>query len=290
MSIIAPERIIGGEVYERDIPGVGLLRFEQCRPGEWLTAKGEPAKKPHRCYRIGDQELDSVSSVTGTIDKPALLHWYEQQTALGMHRAMLDGEIGADTAEEDLVERLALLGLGASAARDMGADRGHAIHAVFEALARGEEIPDPADFSAVARPWLRGAARAWLLMEPDVDIVEGAVVHPELGIAGRFDLIARIDGRRTLVDWKTGKGRVYDSAHYQTRLYAMSLEHSGIEPVEDIVIVGIDDDGGAQLVHCEASEQDALDLVAVFRSRKRISAGMAAQRKAAKAALKAVAA
>jgi len=285
MSVIDPARIIGGTIYERDIPGVGLLRFEQCGPNEWLTLKGEPAKTTHRCYRIGDVELDSVSSIVGTLDKPALLRWYEEQTAIGTRRAANAGELD-DTPDEDLVERLKLLNLGASAARDQGADRGHAIHAVFEAMARGEDPPDPETFPAMARPWLRGAMNAWLRMDPEVHIVEGAVVHPSLGYAGRFDLIATINGRRTLIDYKTGKGKVYDSAHYQTRLYAMALACSGIKPVEDIAIVGIDDDGGAQLVHCEATWRDALDLVMTFRSRKRINAGMAAQRKIAKRAAK----
>lgn len=280
--IIAPERIIGGEVYEREIPGVGLLRFVQCREGEWLTNAGEPARKPYRCYSVGDQELDSVSSVVGTLDKPALLFWYEQQTAIGATRAHRSGELDG-VPEDEVADRLKILGLGASAARDMGADRGHIIHAVMETLAAGHE-PDESLVPFTALPWLLGARRAWDIMEPDVHIVEGAVVHPGLGLAGRFDLIATIDGRRTLVDWKSGRGKVFDSAHYQTRLYSMALEYSGIEPVEDIVIVGIDDDGGAQLVRCEATEQDALDLVATFRSRQRINAGMAAQRKVAKAA------
>jgi len=287
MSVISPDRIIGGTVYERETP-VGLLRFVQCAPGEWLTAKGEPAKKPHRSYSLDGTELDSVSSIVGCLDKPALLHWVEQTTAIGTAQAFRLGELD-ECPDEEIVDRLKLLQLGSSAARDMGADRGHAIHLAFEGLARGEGMPDLETFPAQAVPWLRGAARAWLRMSPVVDVIEGSVVHPEHSYAGRFDLIAKIEGRRTLVDYKTNRGRVYDSAHYQTRLYAMALEASGYEPVEDIVIVGVDDDGGVKLVHCEATEEDALSLLHVARSRKRVNAGMAAQNKAAKAALKAAA-
>lgn len=285
MSVITPDRIIGGEVYERDISGTGLLRFEQCAPGEWLTAKGAPARKPHRCYMLNGDELDSVSSITGTIDKPALLFWYEQQTAIGTRKAAEMGELDG-VPDEEIADRIKLLGLGASAARDMGADRGHAIHSAFEQLAREGTVPALADFPAVARPWVQGAARAWLLLAAEPTEIEFTVCHPTLGYAGRFDLIADCGGVRTLIDYKTGKGKVFDAAHYQTRLYAMALEHSGVEPVEEVVIVGVDDQGGARLVPCQASEKDARDLVGVFRSRKRINAAMAAHAKAVKAALK----
>ncbi len=289
-GLISPERIIGGEVYEREIPGVGLLRFEQCAPGEWLTKAGAPAKVGHRCYRIGEQVLASVSDVVGTLNKGALMDWCEKHTAIGMRQAVLTGEIDDTIPDDELAGRLALLGLGASAARDAGAYRGHLIHSVFETLAAGDEPPNPAEFPDVARPWLQGATRAWLLMAPEVEIVEGAVVNSEHGYAGRFDLIARIDGKRTLVDYKTSaRGKVFDGAHYQTKLYAMALEQSGIEPVEDVLIVGVDGEGGVQLVPCEASEDDASGLVAVYQSRKRINAAMATTRKAAKAAARAAA-
>ncbi len=127
-------------------------------------------------------------------------------------------------------------------------------------------------------------------MAPEVEIVEGAVVNSEHGYAGRFDLIAGIDGKRTLVDYKTSaRGKVYDSAHFQSRLYCMALESSGIEPVEDVLIVGVGDEGSVQLVRGEASEDDALALLHTFHARKRIDAGMSAQRKALKAAAKAAA-
>jgi hypothetical protein len=275
--------IVGGEVIEREIPDIGLLRFENCKAGEWLTKKGEPAKKGRRRYLLGGEEgveMDSVSSIVGTLDAPALLHWFEDHGARGGAKAALMGELDG-VPDEEILERVKQLGLGASAQRDEAADRGLAVHTAFERLGAGEALR-LGDHPAAWRGWMQGVARAWLALNPTVVESEQIVCHQEHGYAGRFDLVARADGL-TLLDYKSGKGKVYDKAHYQTRLYEMARVACGMEPVERIVIVGVDEQGGFQLVECEATEDDALALLRTFRSRKRINAGMAAQRKAAKA-------
>lgn len=179
--------------------------------------------------------------------------------------------------------RVKALNLGASAKRDEGADRGHAIHDAFHKLAVDGRSPNPADFPMMARPWVQGAMRAWLAMNPKLIAAEEMVCHPELMYAGRPDLIATVSGKRTLIDYKTGKGKVYDAAHYQTRLYAMALRFFDLEP-EEILIVGIDDQGSFELIRCEATEADALALLHTFKARKRINADMAVQRKVARTA------
>jgi hypothetical protein len=273
--------VIGGEIIERSIPDIGLLRFENCGPGEWLTQKGVPAKKARRRYLLDDAEFDAVSSIVGTLDKPALLHWMEDHGARGGAKAALMGELHG-VPDDEILQRVRALGLGASAQRDEAADRGVAVHLAFEKLAADEPLI-LSTYPVEWRGWMQGVARAWLSMGPKVLEAEQIVCHPELGYAGRFDVLAELDGARTLLDYKSGKGRVYDSAHYQTRLYEMARRACGMEPADRIVIVGVDDDGGFQLVDCEATEEDALALLHTFHGRKRINAGMAEQRKAKKA-------
>lgn len=271
-----------GERVVRDIPGIGVLAFENYGPGEWMTKKGEPAKKSRRRYLLSDDELDSVSSIVDTLSKPALYNWYEDHGARGAVQAERMGEL-VDVPPEEIVKRIRLLGLGASAMRDEGADRGHAIHAAFHRLAVDGKVPNPADFPGIARPWVQGAMRAWLAMAPKMIAAEEIVCHPELGYGGRPDLLATVDGKTTLIDYKTGKGRVFDQAHYQTRLYEMALRCLGVE-VERILIVGIADDGGFELIDCDITEEEARGLILVYRSRKRANSSMAAQRAAARAA------
>lgn len=283
MTIVSDPRLLpGGETIEREIEGVGTLRFENYGPGQWLTAQGDPAKNSRRRYLLDGDELDGVSSIVGALDKPALRFWIEDQATRGAVQAERLGELD-DVPEEDWAKRVKSLGLGASAKRDEGADRGTAIHAAFHTLACDGRAPDPASFSAITRPWVQGAMRAWLAMAPEPVASEEIVCNQVHLYAGRPDLLAKVDGALTLVDYKTGKGRVFDSAHYQARLYAMALASMGVE-IERIILLGIADDGGFQLVDCAASEADAEALIAVYRSRRRINADMAAQRRIAKAA------
>lgn len=271
-----------GERVERVIEGVGTVVFENYGPGEWMTQKGDPAKKPRRRYLLDEEELDSVSSIVGTMDKPALQRWIEDQATRGAVQAERLGEL-AGVPEQDWAWRVKSLGLGASAKRDEGADRGTAIHAAFHTLAVEGNAPNPADFSAIARPWVQGAMRAWLVMDPQLIASEEIVCNPTLRYGGRPDLVAMIDGKVTLIDYKTGKGKVFPEAHYQTRLYEMALAHCGIN-VEQIKLVGIGDDGAFELIDCEVSQAEAEALLMVYRSRKRVNAGMATQRQIAKAA------
>jgi len=273
---------LGGTIVTAEHPA-GSLVFEDFAAGQWLTQKGVPAKKPRRRYLLDGQEMDSVSSIVGTLDKPALIHWAEDHGARGGALAQKMGELDG-VPEDEILDRVRLLGLGASAKRDEGAERGHAIHAVGEGVARYGVLPSIDTFQPEWRAWLQGFAGAWLELGMAPREIEEMVCHKALGYAGRPDIVGDTEWGLTLADYKTGKGKVYDQAHYQTRLYDMARVASGLPPADRIVIIGLDDEGGHELVDCEASEEDALHLLWTFRSRKRINAGMAAQRKARKAA------
>lgn len=276
---------LGATIVERNLPGLGLLTFEEAEPGQWMTKAGAPAKRARRSYTLGAVELDSVSSIVGCLEKQALYGWHEDMGARGAALAATAGELDG-VPEDEIIQRVRLLGLGAEARRGDAADRGKAIHAVFERFARDGEPPNPADFPAEWRPWIRGATTAWLALGAEPLESEEIVCDADRGYAGRFDLVARVDDQRTLVDYKTGKGRVYPEAHYQTRLYADAIEASGCEPVERIIIVGVDDQGGFELVESVATREDCDALLAVARSRKRVAAAITTQRAVARKAAK----
>lgn len=263
---------LGGEIVEREIPGLGVLRFENFGPGQWRTQKGQPAKKAKRRYvlTVDDQEreLDSVSSIVNVIAKPQLLGWYEDHGARGAVEAYRMGELDGVPAE-DIIRRVRLLGLGADSAKNRAADRGLAMHTALHTLATTGEPPNLGDYPAEQRPWITGAARLWLDTNPEPLEAEVIVCNPVLGYAGRLDFICRIDGLRTLLDYKSGKGRIYSSAHWQSRAYADCLEYSGIDPVDRIWIAGVDDEGGFQIEECSKSSEDLAALVHVYRSERR---------------------
>lgn len=299
MSTVQDDIILGGapstdlptagvEEIEREHPA-GLLRFENFPAGTWRTKKGDPAKKAKRRYLIDGNEIDSVSSIVDTLSKDALVRWAEDHGMRGAVQAERMGELEGVPPEE-FIDRVHALGLGASAARDEGAARGTAIHAALHGLAVDGTAPNPADFPPEWRPWLQGAVAAWLELDL-VEIVASEVIRASIvhGYGGRPDLIGRrSSGALALIDYKSGKGKVYDQAHIQTRLYDIALREEDIA-VDEILIVGIDDRGGHELVKCEANEHAALATLALFRYRKQINAGMATQRKARRAAAKAAA-
>jgi hypothetical protein len=275
-----------GEIVEREIPGLGLLRFEDLPAGAWLTQKGEPAKKPRRRYLLNGRELDSVSSIVGTLSKEALINWAEDHGARGAVLAERAGLL-KDVPDDEIVAKVRDLDLGARAVAREAADRGKVIHTVLDRLATTGETTNPADLPAQARPWARGAAAAWVALGMTDCQTEVMVCSPGQGYAGRFDLYGRRkNGRTALVDWKTGRGKVFDSAHYQTRGYVEALPSVHLDPPDEILIVGIDDKGNAELISCEIAAEDWAALVHTFRSRKRANAGMAKQRKAARRAAK----
>jgi hypothetical protein len=259
---------LGGEVAERDIPGLGTLRFENYGVGEWRTQKGEPAKKSKRRYLLNGEELDSVSQIVSVLEKPALYRWYEDRGARGAVQAERMGEL-ADVPEEEIIQRVRLLGLGADAKKDEAADRGTAMHAALHVLATTGEPPNLGDYPVEQRPWLMGATRLWMTLDAEPIESELIVCNPVLGYAGRLDLLCLTDGLRTLVDYKSGKGRLYSQAHWQARGYADCLPHCGIEPVDRILIAGVDDEGGFQVVECSKSSEDWAALVHVYRANKR---------------------
>jgi hypothetical protein len=268
----------------RHIEGVGDLVYESHDIGEWLTAKGEPAKKARRRYLLNDKELDAVSSIVSTLDKgDGLNYWHEDHGARGGVLAERMGELDG-VPMEDIVKRIRLLKLGAEAARKESSARGIAIHEPFHHFAKTGEYPVLADYPLEWRGWIKSVARVLLKLEPEPVDAEFMVCNPALNYAGRPDLLCNVKGKRQLWDYKSSMaGIVYPQAHFQSRLYQMCFYPCKIDPVDDILIIPIAEDGEyREPVKCKAHVSDAANLVQVFWARKRINAAMAAQRKEAK--------
>jgi hypothetical protein len=269
----------------RHIEGVGDLVYESHDIGEWTTQAGEPSKRSRRRYLLDGEELDSVSSIVSTLDKgDGLNYWHEDHGARGGVLAERMGELDG-VPMEDIVKRVRLLKLGAEAARKESSARGTAIHEPFHHFALTGEYPVLADYPLEWRGWIKGVAKVLLKLEPEPVDAEFMVCNPVLEYAGRPDLICEVKGRRQLWDYKTSlNGVVYAQAHYQTIGYAECFAYCGIDPVDDILIIPIAEDGEyREPVKCAAVPEDWRHLWHLYHSRKRVNAAMAAQRKEAKA-------
>lgn len=241
----------------------------------------------HRYWIHADDERKSAVSVTSVLkvlDKPALLSWAERCGAEGAAWLAQDGELeGVPPTEAINLVRLHKLGMDAK--RDAGADRGTAIHEVLEHYAREGTTPKLAEFDPTVRGYVSGLSRFLLTAQPEPVEVELLVASVKHGYAGRLDMIARLDGRRRLVDLKTSPtARVFPEAHVQTRAYCLALPECGIEPVEDALIVAVGADATFATADCCAEDSDWLNVLACYRTMGRLKSAMVAQAKMAEAA------
>lgn len=191
---------------QRVIPGVGTLAFEE-EPHHryWLLA--EEAKRRRR--------LPSVTQI-----------------------------VNATFAKGGLVKWAAKLGPAYEQARDQAAERGKSVHRFVEYFLAHGELLETADLPEDWQPYIASAA-AFLWDFPLAPVsTELLVCHPELGYAGRLDLVAVVDGARTLLDFKTNPAaRIYREAHVQAAGYAIAAERCGDPPIERTLLVGIGPDG-----------------------------------------------
>lgn len=118
--------------------------------------------------------------------------------------------------------------------RDTSADNGTFVHDWLHAMAHGDirKLPEHNKMALActsAFQWLNG--HKWELV-----LAETPLVSPKLKLAGTPDCIGYLDGKLTIIDWKTGKNIYYD-ALIQLAFYAIMFEEEFDIKIEQIVLV-----------------------------------------------------
>ena len=99
--------------------------------------------------------------------------------------------------------------------RDKAAQRGTIVHEICEDLLNGEEIVLDAGPEIVKRIM---CLESWYYeYSPEIIAQEVMLAFPGVRFAGRFDILARIDGKNVLIDIKTGN--YYKSHDLQASMY-----------------------------------------------------------------------
>jgi hypothetical protein len=256
----------------RTLPSGHFLEFEQA-PAGWLKRDGKPRAKDWRAYYItppdgARKRLMSVSTLLDTVmPKPGLPTWAEARGIEGAREALDRGLVGLGNPSEEWINAVRANRLGADRARDDAADRGLDVHAVLERWLKTGQAPNPAEHPEAHRPYVRGLVRWILYCEPEPVQVEEIVAHPTDMYAGRGDLVAIMDGKRTRVDLKTqARGAIFAQAHLQVRLYERAEVASGGEPCDRLRVVVVDDRGGFREMECLADDELA-DAAVAFAAR-----------------------
>lgn len=237
----------------------------------------------HRYWCHKDNERTPVISVTSALkvlDKPALIGWAERMGVEGALRLERAGAL-RDISVEDALGVVRREGEGADAKRDAGADRGQAIHDVLQQYVEHGTLPTVGDFHPQVRGYVQGLCK-WLLQakpEPIMwEAVVGSVTH---GYAGRFDLLATIDGQRTLVDLKTSKG-IFTEHHLQVAAYCKALEECGVEPAMRSLVLAVSEDGEFTTAVCCAEPSHFLAVLNCHRAVSAVRASAKSMERAGK--------
>jgi hypothetical protein len=153
-----------------------------------------------------DHRLWSVTTLIGALDKPALLYWAAEQTAicavdqLATVQAMVN-----DGDRADVVKWLRDARFRRPKGERSAAELGTAVHEACEQFALTGTRPDVDDDVA---PFLN-QFDAWCdRFQPVYEAAEVTVYSPQYGYAGTCDAFLSVDGVRCIVDYKTSKKSV----------------------------------------------------------------------------------
>lgn len=193
-------------------------------------------------YELNGVEYPSVTTITGILDKPALIQW-AANCAVDYVAGNLDRLKSDNVHEGEAVLEEARK--AHRTVKDEAAGNGTMVHKAIELYINHEPYED-----LLATDEAKTAFSAFLSWEDKNHVLwektECQVFSVIHGYAGRFDAIAMVNGHRYLVDFKTSKG-IWDEMKYQLCAYMQAYNEmleEGQEPIENIAILHLDKQTG----------------------------------------------
>jgi hypothetical protein len=200
-----------------------------------------------RFYNVDGELFPSVTHILGAVNKPALIPWAAKQEREAVSEAAtaLYGELSAGgqpyPASWFAAALAAKLGTVKAHQRtlakagDIGTEAHQAIEWLLRTALGAEAGPKPV-ISAPARIAVQ-AFKAWALeVQLKPILIERIVYSKQHRYAGTLDLLARVNGVLTMIDFKTGKA-VYAEAHLQAAAYGAALLEMGYrEPAQSLIV------------------------------------------------------
>ena len=259
---------MSAEPVPSDEGAIALAAIERLRP---LIGRDQW----HR-YTLGKGKdkavLPSVTGVIGVMDKPALPGWSAriQQEADIATAWKLIQENRRDYADffffdSDFREMAGKEKEHAKALKEAG-EIGTDLHGMIEAYCRrllGETVADPVvknDRAYFAYSGFEEWAKSVDLKPVSTEAMVYSKTH---GYAGTFDLLAYVNGKLTIIDWKTGRA-IYQEHRLQSVAYRMALaEMSGVMTEGLLVLLPKSGDQG---IEAHQVMDDVTEAFNVFKS------------------------
>ena len=267
---------------------------------------------PKRLYRIFSdpetvksavdmwQEVPSASTVLEVLEKGGLSWWGMKVGVQGVATLLQKCNSPEATdrllsllhtdAVDQVVEDLKGQKLTVNHVKGQAADRGTNVHTALELYAESGVFPDPELYPENEAGYVRGLVAFLKDTKPEVEHSE-LMVASTVGYAGRFDLVARLQGgqyvskcypkrssivdvlepgQRFLLDLKTSKS-VYPSYHLQLAGYEGAMEECGYGTVDQTAVVRVTADGKYELVPGRSTPDQFASVLDVYHIVKGLS-------------------
>ncbi|HEX7022619.1 MAG TPA: hypothetical protein VF171_07165 [Trueperaceae bacterium] len=179
-----------------------------------------PKSRAHTRYRLADgTQVPGVTTIVGQLDKPALVKWANQ---------------------------LGLQGIDATRYRDAAADVGTCAHRLIQAHWQGEDYQTvrqalAEEYGEQTLSLAENAALSYFEWEKEHEVqaefCERPMVSEKHRYGGTCDFYGLVDGKRALLDLKTGSA-IYPEHVIQVAAYRQMLREHGFA-VERVVILNI---------------------------------------------------
>lgn len=225
-----------GRFEEHRLPDGSIIYFEPEKHGYFGEIKASPKAKGGYSF-VRDSRLLGISTIAKYLDPNAdpLMFWAAKLDQIGIAELVsqaLDSGEDLSWLREQVTINQALRDaeLTWTHVRDRRAEEGTNVHErITFALATGSEPPTLANLSTEERGYGQAKMAWWRDRKPVPVAAEQVTSSPSKGIAGRFDLLADIEGERVLVDDKTReKGGVRKADHVQLAGYEVCNRDCGL--------------------------------------------------------------
>lgn len=192
--------------------------------------------KENHVYTLNGKLLTGVTTILDIRAKDFLKFWTTKEN----YNYMMENWDLAKTYTQKEKEALLLEAKNAHARKSKKAlDKGHQVHEWLEQYVSGQKPLLPADLE------VKNACEAFLAWEKEHKVEwlasELIIVSPTHSFAGTLDALANVDGKLTIIDFKTSS-QISEDYYLQTAGYAIALAEMGCD-VQERLIIRVPKDG-----------------------------------------------
>lgn len=288
MLSVPPKTV--GRFEEIGLPNGEVVYYEPEKHGYFGEVKASKSAEGGYSF-VRSSRLTGVSTIAKYLDANVdpLMYWAAKLDQIGIAELAVQAiDAGGDLTwlrdQQSIGEALKEAEATWAHVRDRAAIRGTNVHEdAFLALADGR-VPSIGDGTEEERGYKQAVLAWWRDRKPAPIAAEQVTVSYQRGFAGRFDLLATIDGERVLVDAKTREsGKVRKSDHVQLVGYDAADVDCGIGAADHLVALILMPDGTYRECESVATEADFNSALLACQSGKHLDRRMREAEKAREA-------